>query len=455
MLFTTSPVTVRPLTYNERRQLFGDRLPGNAQVERVAHVQRLLFIPMYPTGTEWIIRENGQTRPVDAATATKLDRKFGAGGAPWSAYLGPALLGLFLIGFVLSKTLFVSDSLKPSTPATAQDQSELLALAADPAADQYYRWVNADGLATVAQLLRTTPDSVYFRYPTADAPHQVSSEKTVVRYFMEGGFDFVDVGVTRDELLNSLDATSQGAVTGLILVPGSDERRYVDRIAAIDARALKIRVNGSSYAADVRRDWAQFAAAEANIDSTLLYTDSASHRYFEELYQTAKGDKDQARRWLSQQPESSSVTLAHFLYTKAMYTKDVPRTDSMSRDERVRDLGFLLKLTNQGLWLLDFGSNALDNVRIEDVFLTGPRSATVAARSPSNILQPRSTIDFVFDMYYENGRWCVNVPSTFAYTQQQIMQATDSGRDRGYRKQLKSDLQELVPEATWLDDWLY
>lgn len=408
---------------------------------RVAHI---MFIPIFPFSKSWTLKKDGDHYGMSAEGVKVLNALYGKKRMPWYAFAGPILLAAFMLfGKIGAMFNSYSSASNFETKITAIQEK-----IANPTTDDYYS-MKEEGYEKVYKVIAFTQDSIQFSMPTKNDKNRWRDRGRKVSFFENPAAPVVSKTIAKSELERAIakEYDNRYGFKGIPLIGTEDGRLVVlQSIDRVDRSYVEKALAENMVEEEVRQVFSQFMDG-TSLDTVMMRMDKASTQYFTEMLAVAKTDNFNNMKQFIDQSDFPLVTYKHMLYTKYVYlnaAKEHKEAEILSPEEELKSYTFFLKLVEQGLWTFALDEKIKEGMKGGNVRFQGENRATINLVAASNILSETTFIPFGVKLNKEEGIWKINIPSTFAYTSNQIDRAARNEElKKKYRFKVAEEIEQL------------
>jgi len=454
MIFGHYSIPVRTLQPSE---LPAQLNPGTGnKIQYTVRVAHIMFIPIFPFSKSWTLKKDGDHYKMSPEGVKVLDALFGKRRMPWYAFAGPILIAAFMIfGKIGSAFNGYSQAADFEDNITAIQEK-----IANPSTDDYYS-MKEEGYTKVYKVVAFTQDSIEFSMPTKNDRSRWSDRGRKVMFFENPAAPVAPKTIAKTDLESAIapDYDTRYSFKGIPLVGAADGRmvelKSIDRVA----RSFVEKELAENMASEeVRQAFTQYMDGYS-LDTAMIMMDEASTQYFTEMLAIAKTDDFTKMKQFIERSDYPLVTYKYMIHTKYTYLSSFKNKDdqeAVKPEEEMTSYLFFMKLVEQGLWTFTLEEEIKAAMKIGAVHFTGENRAFVSVVASSNILSESTIIPFRVKLNKEEGIWKVNVPSTFAYTSNQIEEAApNSELKKKYRFQVVEEVEQLESVNAVDVEWFY
>ena len=128
----------------------------------------------------------------------------------------------------------------------------------------------------------------------------------------------------------------------------------------------------------------------------------------------------------------------------------------LSKGDLFKEYIFFLKLTEQGLWSFRLEEEVKKTLKKGRISFGGDNHAFISVMAFSNMLTKTVPIHFKIKLRQQERQWKINVPSTFAYTEQQIEKAaTNKSLKQKYRSNIIEEIEKMDKTIRVHPKWFF
>lgn len=429
--------------------------PPGAQVQKIVRVAHLFWIPFFPFERIWSLRQNGQLQRLQPGITQALDQMFGPVSTPWYAFSGPLLLiGAFVV-FQINTMLESRRAESLHQEAMTNQYNNALAKIDTPNQNDYYLF-ETDSRWVPGKLRSAAADSLTLLLGESQ-PYSMENS-ALIGYFVNPNALVWAHTIARSDLKKGCAIGDGSANAQPLSLNGAFQNQSlkIRDIRRLDPYKYHIEYKDETAAVEVKKALKAFMEKSTNTNASLAMLDSASINYLNTMLECAGSGDFPKMKTFTDSSEYSLITYkniayTHFIYLNAGGNKGKQKTD-------LKDYAFFLKLLGNGLWRLDFEKDkkVMDNAELGEVTFTKPTEAHVAMKMLSDQLSRSEVIPFTVVLHQENGKWKINLPSTYAYTDNQIARGVSGmNKQKEYRKMVLNELREMDQKITIGPEWEY
>jgi hypothetical protein len=403
---------------------------------KLAH---LLFIPFFPLGKQWTMRRDGYSYEITPEAETLFEALYGTPKTPWYAFSGLILIGLFFLYSTVDGMISSSREKAYLSEMKKEKQDEKIRGLKNPLVSDFYALKSSKGRYYGVKVDSTAGNQVWLRCITNDQGYGTHTESRIVSKYLIDKDRFFTATVPKTSLLKSYQSKKP-----LLKIKGLANQQPLTLVEVynrdIHNKNTDLAIQDSETATEVAKALRQFINTNS-IDSSLVMMDSSSKKYFADvLAASRKKEVTQIKQFIKASPHSS-VTYALVMYAKYSYSKSLGKTPAKDMASDIKTFSFFSKLLGMGLWTM---SDKIKKYTATSARLARKNTATVILSLPSNILERISSISFKVHFTYEKGKWKIDLPSTFSYTENQIAKVGTYGNGPSlFRQKVREDLKEI------------
>lgn len=415
---------------------------------KLAH---LLFIPFFPLGKQWTMRQNGSSYEITPEAETLFEALYGKPKTPWYAFSGLILIGLFFLYSTVDGMISSSREKAYLSEMKKEKQEEKIRGLKNPLASDFYALKSSKGRYYGVKVDSTAGNQVWLRCIANDQGYGTHTENRIVsKYLIDKGRFFM-ASVPKDKLLKSYQSKKP-----LLKIKGLANQQPLTLVEIynrdIDDKNTDLAIRDSQTSKEVAQALRQFINV-GSIDSSLAMIDSSSKKYFADVLAASRNkDVTQIKQFIKSSPHTS-VTYALVMYAKYSYSKSLGKTPAKDMASDIKTFSFFSKLLGMGLWTM---SDKVKKYTSTSARLARKNTATVVLSLPSNILERISSISFKVHFKYEKGQWKIDLPSTFSYTENQIAKVGRYGNGPSlFRQKVREDLKDIDAKISFDAELMY
>lgn len=431
MIFGYYTVAVERYTAAQVAHLF--KIDATEHVEKAVKLGHLLFIPFIPMEKMWVLNSNGERFKIKYEVAQQLERHFGALRSPWWAFAGLYLVAILYTGYSIQSKLSHNKFTNQLEEKAQQVFADRVALLQAPTVHDYYT-LKHEYQPFLVKVNGFTQDSIEFLVPTPiQAIPPGDDRHGFVAYLNEPDAATVSRKLAKADIEQHFAShadwnTPTSAINHDIWSYLVGKPAIFDNVERFHADTVQQWRYNNAQVVEVKSAFQAYMAAINDIHATIPLLDEATIAFFSTMLETAiTGDIKQMKAFVDNS-EVPLVTLKLMLYTQYSYLeKSQLKPGQLLSKQTLEDYFFFLKLVEQGLWTVDFGTDIARSIEISNVRVFSNDSAQVDASLNSNILMNPTRVHFKIRLQKEGEQWKINVPSTFSYTKIQIGLATTGG----------------------------
>jgi len=415
---------------------------------KLAHI---MFIPVFPLEKKWLLQqEYGDAYEVTPDAVRFLNETYGTKGTPLYAFSFWVLAFLGLLGYLINQE--INDHKREvkkekQTQQVAAYQAQERSKYDNPTLNDYYVLKSDKGKYYGAKVDSVTSEQVWLRFVANEAGYSQFSKPTILRKFVLKRDSFLVYSVPRKVLKKSFQSK-----TGLFRIKDIDKQSF---LKVIDMYQVDVETNlgfglqDAPTEAEVKNKLKNFINQSA-IDASLAYLDDESRQYFLEIIRVARNEGVPRMKEMTQTSTYPPVTYALLMYAKYGYLLNAGKKVSSNEKDLLRGFSQLAKKAAVGLWSSEAN---LKSLLIKNVRLVARNKVKVNVVLNANLVAQTRPINFDLEMRRVEGEWKLNLLSTFAYTQKQIVLL--NGRAQMYRKSIREDLKRLSFDVTFAPELIY
>ena len=431
--------------------------PGNgARIEQIVRVVHLMFIPVFPFEKTWVLKKDGKRYNLPPEIHRAIEGHLHSKPMPWYAFSFLILAAVALTIFRVNGSLKQRSYEKAAFESRIKNTAERFEKIQRPSNMDYYEFSNNKGDVRFAKVHRFTQDSIVFMVAKQN-DGKFWDDGWKVGYFDNPNSNVVLVSNHKERIKSTVRADENNFFEGAALegiLTGS--KVVLNDIKRLDRDKLTVQYEDAKEAQLVKAAFDNFMSSYANIDSSLMFIDSASVSYFRQVLSMAKSPNFITKKEFIESSKFPLETYKNMLYTQYSYLETTKKQKAANEKEELKDYGFYLKLLEMGLWILDFDKKVIGNVHTNGISFQSPTAATIQVAAPSNMLNLPRKIEFRVKMNKENGTWKLNVPSTYDYTTYQIQGGVKGANYRqAYRKIVREEIKNLEQSVQLASEWEY
>jgi len=415
--------------------------PGSTLEEGVK-VFHIFWIPIFPFGKAWVMKKDGESYKIPYEIETALTKMYGKTKTPWYAFIGIILAIVGGIGYKINDKMESSRRQTAYAAQEAKQQSEFLGNLAAPTTDDYYALKASESKYAAAHVTAVLGDSIELATLKDGSTFSRVNKHTVLEEFILARKDFrTDMVAIKD--LQKAIIPEDGKVSPAPLVLGTIEEGRIFSLQQM-FRVTKmptLDVKDDAATAAVEQTFNTFIN-DPSMDASTAVLDSASIRYLKEVYDLGEEGNYKKMRKFIDESANNSVDYGMILHAHYTYFGGAREKREKTTEKDFNTFIFFSKLINVGLWSID---DHIKTAKISDIRLTGKNEAKGTVELSSNILDNNKTMRFDVDFNFENDAWKINLPTTFKYTEHQIMNVGRNFQEgrKQYRQMIRTGLNDL------------
>lgn len=429
--------------------------PVPGKISEKLKVGHMLWIPFFPMGKKWVLEANGEMYELNPKAKMALQEKLGPSKTPWYAFTGLIAIPVLIVGFMLFN--FVEDRARKKNyeARIKQESGVLMAKINDPQKDDVF-FFESRGKTVPAKVNYSTADSIFFLAPLDnERDKKFWQEKWAMAYFNSDN-PTQEVAFAREDLKKTfkqeITTKVEGLPAGKLPLKGKFKLK---KVVTNDPDAPAPIVD-AALSAHVKKEFEHFLEHRGNQDSLMALMDSKSKEYFQNLQETARKSDADVIKYIKSNRKMPNIVYELMLNTKHVYQFGMEKSaEGKSAEEKLSSYVFFLRLLERGF--LSLGNENMKNIKVKGVDLPAKDLAIINVSARSNILQRPKDVVFRVALRKEDGRWKVNIPSSFSFTERQISGdfVIESGGKKQWRDLVLTRFAELGQDIALDDAWFY
>ncbi|MFK8009234.1 MAG: hypothetical protein AB8H03_22930 [Saprospiraceae bacterium] len=336
-----------------------------------------------------------------------------------------------------------------------------------PSSTDFHTFISADNLKYMVRVDTSTQDSIDFIYLTNDAG---STQNITTGELLLKRKPISKARVAKSDLLFSVyNRNIQQQVTGRIYLPNINSNQplnlfKVDRYSNVEK--LKIYIKDTLVENAVKGLITQFTNS-ISIDTARTLMDTASINYLNTVLKIASSDDPLVHKKFIDDAEYPEAEYNLILNTKHIFLSSFKKKKPKLNKKVFNQFALFYTLISPGLWSMDFMGK---EVKVESVILTGTTTAEANLEANSTIIGTKQfnfqkevtptqyPIKFVVHFNLEEGKWKMNIPSTYSYLHRQLRRIshnpnqnwdkqTGTKGEKSYREMIRNEIISSHPEV--------
>lgn len=441
-MFGYYTIFIRKLLANQVPPQLG--LQPGSTLEEGVKVFHIFWIPIFPFGKTWVMKKDGESYKIPYEVATALTKMYGKTKTPWYAFIGIILAIVGGIGYKINDGMESSRRQAAYAEQEVKQQSEFLEKLAAPTTEDYYALKVSENKYAAAHVTAVGGDSVQLATFADGKTFSRANQNRVLEEFILARKDIkTDMVAIKD--LEKATIPKDGKVSSAPLVLGAIEEGRIFSVEQVfrvpESKMPKLNVKDDAVAAAVGETFNTFIN-DPSIDASTAVLDSASINYLKEVYRLGEEGNYKRMRKFIDESDNSSVDYGMILHAHYTYFGGEKEKREKTGDKDFNTFIFFSKLINVGLWSID---EHVKTAKISNIRLTGNKEARGTVSLNSNILDSKKNMRFDVDFNFENDAWRINLPTTFKYTEHQIMNVGRNFQEgrKQYRQMIRTGLNDL------------
>ncbi len=344
-----------------------------------------------------------------------------------------------------------------------------------PSSTDFHIFIASDHLKYMARVDTSSADSIDFIYLTNDTG---STQDVTTGELLLQRKPISKTRVAKSDLLFSYyNRNREEQVTGRIFLPTINANQplnlyKVDRYSNVEK--LKIHIKDTLVENAVKDVVTQFTNS-ISIDNALALMDTASVNYLNTIFKTAILDDPMAHKRFIENAEFPEAEYSMILNTKHVFLSSYKKKKPKLNKKVFNQFALFYTLINPGLWSIDFNGK---KVRVESVTLTSATTAEAYLEANSSIIGTKQfnfqkdvtpteyPIKFLVHFNLEDGKWKINIPSTYSYLHRQLRRIshnpqqnwdkqTGTKGEKSYRAMIRNEIISSHPEVKIDEQLIY
>ena len=441
-MFGYYTIFIRKLLASQVPPQFG--LQPGSTLEEGVKVFHIFWIPISPFGKDWVLKKDGDSYKVPYDVSTALTKIYGKSKTPWYSFIGIILAIVGGIGFKINEGMESSRRQAAFAEQKEKQESEFLNKLAAPNTDDYYALKAGESKYAAGHVTAVRGDSVELATIADGTTFSRVNKNSVLEEFILDRKDIQKDMVAISDLKKATIAKDSKVSTAPLVLGAIDEGRIfsveqVFRVAASEMPKLSVRDEAVSLA--VEKTFNTFIN-DPSVDTSVSVLDSASITYLREIYDLGESDNYKKMKKFIDESKYSSVDYGMVLHAHYTYFGGEKEKREKTGNLDFNTFIFFSKLINSGLWSID---DHVKKARISNIRLVGNNQASGTVSLNSNILDSQKNMRFDVDFNFENDNWKINLPTTFKYTENQIMNVGRNFQEgrKQYRQMIRTGLNDL------------
>lgn len=399
-----------------------DRMPGAVVKEKVK-LGHILWIPFIPLGKVWVMEHQGKMYNLPDPAIRTLNSVVGRSSYPWYSFLGFILIPLIL-GFVWIGDYFDGKAReKRSKQRFEQTLATNLKAIDSPDANDIFFFKQGYRNKTAIKVSHSNKDSIYFIAPLNNENKKWGTNNWAAGFYA-GSNPTRIVALAKSDIKKSFpnqygeNMRNKGmdgeaiSLNGLVQLEKVQNVANLTNVPVVDQKSLD----------EVKTSMQYFLTHAGKVDSVIAMMDQVSHNFYDKAFKdcSTKSDKEIVTM-TNKSSKNPNTYFELMLYTKNVFTSEdrfKVGDDGKVTDADKKDYMFFLQLMERGL--LTFNSDVLSNMQVVSATIPSANKARVIVKGKSNMLKSPKDITFPVMMSKENGKWKVNLPSSYSYSESQI-----------------------------------
>ncbi len=429
-----------------------DNIPGARIVEKVK-VGHMLWIPFFPLGRVWLIENQGNMYGLAPQAAALLNAKQGKSSNPWYSWLG--LIAIPVLFCLFSINQFFAD--KARTKRNKEYFEQKLADRMDkidqPNTSDIFFFKDRQYKKVGLKVNYANTDSIYFLAPLDNENKNWGRKNWAAGYFSSDN-PTKEVAFAKSDLKKTFQTNQnenfykKGIMAPEIPLNGLIQLDRIERIAEGD----KIPVISEVETEKIKLAFTHFIEHSTNLDSLLVLIDQESHTFYNNILDQAAKKDTEIVNMIKNERKINNCLYELMLYTKYVYLHSTNKSKDKSTGTALKkDYMFFLKLLERGLLTLE--NERLKNILLNTVTIPEKGIAKLSLRAPSNMLVTKQKINFQVTMKKEDGRWKMNLPSAYSYSERQItgsIMMRSSTTSKQWREMVRNSVTEAASEDAFI-----
>lgn len=336
-----------------------------------------------------------------------------------------------------------------------------------PGSTDFHTFISPDNKKYMARVDTSSQDSIDFIYLTNDPG---STQNITTGELLLKRKPISKARVAKSDILNSVyNRNTRQHVSGKIILPtiNADQPLNLFRVDRYSkTEKLKIYIKDTLVENAITELVNQFTNS-ISIDSALSLMDTASINYFNTVYKTASSDDPLVHKRFISNAEYPEAEYSMILNTKHVFLAGFKKKNPKLTKKVFNQFALFYTLISPGLWSMDFIGK---EVKIKSVILTGMTTAEATLEAQSTIIGTKQfnfqkevtpteyPIQFIVHFNLEDGKWKINIPSTYSYLHRQLRRIshnpqqnwdkqTGTKGEKSYREMIRNEITSSHPEA--------
>lgn len=430
----------------------GSELPEEIQVEddadfrcgiKLAH---LMFIPFFPLGKSWVMRKYDNSYEISEEAEQLLDTLYGTPKTPWYSFSGLILIGLVFLYFQVQEMMDSRAERAYMEGIKKEETDGKIKGLTNPLVSDYYALKSPGGQYYAAKVDSASVDKVWLRCVVNDKGYGSNDKNKIVSKYVLDRDKFFTYPVAKSDLMKSFkDKKALLKIKGLA---SGQPLTLVDLYNLdISKRVATLSIQDAQTENEVKKLLSKLTET-TSVDSSMALLDSSSKRFLLEVVKVAKNKDAFTMKKFIDAATYPTVTYGLVMYAHYAYLPAVGNDKAKSDEDLLKGFSLFSKLLGVGLWTT---SDKIKQLDVRSVVLEGKNIALARLSLNSNILETETPISFNVTMNKEGGQWKLNLPSTYAYTRNQILKVGSVMGTISYKKRVRDDLQKLYPNITFAE----
>lgn len=460
MVFGYYHITMRRVQSSEFPEL---NFPPDTEIEQKVKVGHLMWIPFIPLDKVWAVSIGNNMYQLSGDAEHKIEQTLGKRGYPWYSFFGliavPALIILFSIFSAYNQKM----SKKRSIAYFENKRDKLNEHVDQPQPEDMFFFKDSEYHQIALKVESSDTDSIYFKSPVDNENKKWGTINWAFGYYnsdnptQTSAFAKLDLKKSFQQDYSE-SMYKKGISHGNLPVEGLIQLEKVEQ--TLDERK-PIPIVSAKEQNSVKEAFNHFVEHVDNLDSLVNLMDNASYKFFQDqLIEANKADNIIVKGLKSNRNQNSLYEL--LMYTRYVYLKagegqegDPNRLTEAMAD--LKDYIFFLKLLEKGY--LSLNNQHIKEAEVVNINIPDENTASLTIKSMSNFLKQPKKVSYLVEMSKQDGKWKINLPSTYSYTESQLlsMQYNDNVQNVSgqWREMVRANIKEIEAETVISPFWDY
>ncbi len=436
-----------------------DNIPG-AQIKEKVKVAHVMWIPFFPLGKMWMIENKGNMYGLSPEAERVLNTKLGKSSYPFYSFLGLIAIPVLLLFFAGSNYLSGMAREKSSKKRFEKELAMNMENVNNPKKSDIFFFKDSKYKKVGLKVNYSSADSVYFLAPIDNQNKKWDRKNWAAGYYASEN-PSKEIAIAKKDLKETFrkahneNMYRKGITISDIPLTG---KIVLEKVETPDA-TKSIPIISETEVNSVKAGFAHFMEHSSNLDSLVFLIDQASHDYYQDVLTKATKKDAELVPLVRQNKKTNNCLFELMLYTKYVYLKtdkDGVSPNKTLTKETAKDYLFFLKLLERGF--LTISDDLKKNARITDVSIPEKGRAVVNIQANSNMLTQKQKVNFQIEMTKENNQWKLNLPSAYAYSENQIRATSLYNRgnaNKKWREMVIENVSSVGDDVYVGNEWMY